>query len=416
MSEEITAVLNRLNHVFRRFDAKRNQAKRHFLHINRKCGFHVHVGSHGRPFSLATTKRLLSLFVACEKQIDQLHSTDRITGFDLGKPPHALPRKPFPEAPIIDPETYNLPYSMLFIAEANRRRWEDFNLQGGEACNSAFKAVARPFVGKIRWLEKSYSKQDMWIAKRLDNIDAWLIRTRTCNNIGDLQNLLQAPGKRSTLNIDNLSDNIETAKLGTIEFRQHKGTLQPDEACSFIDFAVSLVRFCHNMGDGLYNAFDGPGRKYRQPNFTLQELCANIECRPWTQAHFHKKHDTSLTHFSIWLDEQRKHFEEVSYDDPMKHLALYAINDEIKRTDPSNVQQRIKQKLLGVGYGRFPLKYLEAALPDKTAKGSREVDHLDNRYVVDVHPANVNKATPGSDPMSVDGYSSEDDEGSEEGS
>ena len=401
------AVLNRLNHVFRRFDVDQAKPKKYFLHINKKCGFHVHIGSHGRPFSLAVVKRLLSLIVACEKQIDQLHSTDRITGFDLEKAPHALPKKPFSEGPVIDDETYNLPYSMLFTAEANTKRWEDFDLQGMEASNKTFRALAGPFVGKYRWLEESYLKHDIRTAERLTIIDAWLVRIRTCNNIQDLQNLVQAPGKRCTLNIDNLSDDPATGKLSTIEFRQHKGTLQPDEACSFIDFAVSLVTFCHNMDDTLYNAFDGPGRIWRQPNFTTQQLCADIGCPNWTQTQFFEKHDTNLKHFPVWLNEQKNHFEKVSYNDPMRHMALYAINDEIKRTDPSNVQERIKKKLLAAGYGQFPPKYLQIALPKETAKGLGDVKYLLNDSVVEVDPAKVNKTSPDFDGMSVEGYSSD---------
>ena len=96
----------------------------------------------------------------------------------------------------------------------------------------------------------------------------------------------------------------------------------------------------------------------------------------------------------------------------MKHLAIYAIDHEIESSDPSNVQERIKKKLLGGGYGQFPLKYLQTTFPENTAfeLGSRDMHYLDNRYVVDVYPARVNKAPPGSTGMLVDGYSSEEDD------
>ena len=408
-SEEITGVLNRLNRVFRQFTTDHTKPKMSFLHLNRKCGFHVHVGSNGRPFSSPMVKGLLSLVVACEKQIDQLHSTDRITGFDIEQPPHALPGKPFSEAPVIDSETYNLPHSMLFTAEANAKRWKDFESQKDF---SKLKEGAAALVAKHRWLEKSYSEEDIWVAECLTNIDAWLIRIQACNNIDELQNLVLAPGRRCTLNIDNLSDEPETEKRRTIEFRQHKGTLQPQEACSFIDFAVSLVTFGHNVGERLYNAFDGPGRIFRQPNFTSQQLCARIGCRLSTQSHFQKKNDKTLEYFSLWLCEQRKNFENVRDDDPIKQLALYAINDEITRTDPWKVEERIKKKLLGGGYGQFPLTYLQRTIPEDTAFGIgfKDMHYLDNRYVVGVDPAGVNKALPGSAGIHVEGYSSEDED------
>ena len=83
MQQEITAVLNVLN---RRFGVlgNGNTKPMYYPLITPKCGFHVHIGAgvHGAiPFS--TVKRVLSTFIACERQIDGLHAQNRITGTSL---------------------------------------------------------------------------------------------------------------------------------------------------------------------------------------------------------------------------------------------------------------------------------------------------------------------------------------------
>ncbi|MCJ1467496.1 hypothetical protein MMC07_006121 [Pseudocyphellaria aurata] len=59
----------------------------HFdLHVNHTCGLHVHVGNESRGFNLRTLKNFASLITVFEKQLNSLHSADRVQSM-YAKPP-----------------------------------------------------------------------------------------------------------------------------------------------------------------------------------------------------------------------------------------------------------------------------------------------------------------------------------------
>jgi hypothetical protein len=100
VAEEIEAVLGKLNSEFRRFGNDGGKAK-HFIYTNCSTGLHIHVGKANGSFPQPSIRRILSLLVACEQQVDQIHSRDRINGFKFDNG-NGLRKYPFPGQPVLD--------------------------------------------------------------------------------------------------------------------------------------------------------------------------------------------------------------------------------------------------------------------------------------------------------------------------
>lgn len=79
-SEELKAVLNKLGERFGGLGGE------YYLYVNYTCGFHVHIGNEKKSFPLPTVKKVFSIFLACERQIDKLHARHRINGFETSLP------------------------------------------------------------------------------------------------------------------------------------------------------------------------------------------------------------------------------------------------------------------------------------------------------------------------------------------
>ena len=166
---------------------------------NEQTGFHVHVGNHDRLWPLRTVKSLLQLVTAFEWCFDTLHMVHRIVH------------------PIYDLCQYMTP-SWFFL-----------------------------------------QKPKLGAQNRLDSPRDWLATIESVKTIAEFCKLFQfdegdfegeTNGHFSAYNFDNLIPTDRRAiPTGTIEFRQHAGTLEFKDIVAWITLTSKLVEWCHLCQD-----------------------------------------------------------------------------------------------------------------------------------------------------------------------
>ena len=367
-AEEIRALLTKLNDRFGTFSSEDGWTE-YFAFVNPKCAFHVHVGNGKNSFPLPTVQKIMSLFLACERQIDGLHARNRIMAFDID-PPFNLPERPLETANFIelDEFVYTLPLSMFFMIEANIRRRKDEEARKGALRDRKTQKEPR----SKKYPETQPDDSTTWSVRCRNDIDAWVTLVSNAPDLKSLGDLHHNLEKRCNINICNLpygpKDPQRNDKSCTIEFKQHAGTLEPIAALSFIDFAVSLVRYCHEANDDEFYQLIGFGGDFRGPSFTTSALCREIGCRKETQTYYENRLDTKSKLVSPWLDNQQNAAEHaVENHDPLGSLILKNIDLERENNKPSNVTERISHKFTKGGYGQFTEDILHSLL-------SRDVD------------------------------------------
>ena len=186
--EEIIAVLDKLNNTFHISKHKKHQPGYHPL-ITHKCGFHVHVGAGDRVLPFATVRRVFATFIACERQIDGLHTSNRITGTKLGSLPISLSRDIAPRDPTVltNPITHNKPLSHYLIEGTCKRRQEFHRESTDEYLDST--EVFSTFPGNLG--EDRGEASDLY---RLE-VHAWLKYAFRAENARQLRELSRMADK-----------------------------------------------------------------------------------------------------------------------------------------------------------------------------------------------------------------------------
>lgn len=77
-----------------------------------------------------------------------------------------------------------------------------------------------------------------------DHLDN-LLAIQECPSIDALAATAAGDGKAAAYNFRTL------AKKGTIEFRQHRGTIDPDEISAWVELVTGLMQWCHNVPSGV---------------------------------------------------------------------------------------------------------------------------------------------------------------------
>ena len=274
--EEIKAVFERLRKV-NSFGSETTRTT-YYLHCNPSCGFHVHIGNGDQAFDFTMIRKLFSVFVACERQIDGLHSTHRIMGTNLATTPFQLrpiERHQPPRDVLYGKGAYNKSLSLYFMIEAhNRRNIESNGLGVVENSEAPSKELIE--ANRIElYPDRMFHIDALWKARMGNNIDSWLTLVQHAPDVRDLHQLYRSMGRWCTLNLSNLpAEGISSWDVkGTIEFRQHAGTLHSDEILSFLDFVMKLVSFCKHRSDKNFGSLIAPGGKFRAPSFSTLDLC-----------------------------------------------------------------------------------------------------------------------------------------------
>ncbi|KAK0278530.1 hypothetical protein LTR35_009269 [Friedmanniomyces endolithicus] len=174
---------------------------------NASTGLHVHVADHDRGLPLRAAKNLLQLATAFERCLDALHATNRI----------AYPRV--------------------------------FSHDGGNSIGDFWCAP-------LSWFHRSNGQTSAdsnlydWLAAIEDQPSLPALNTGICgltDEIAEAGGLFHrtAYGHNSAYNLDNLYPHFAGERYtGTLEFRQHAGTMDFLEVVQWIVLTTSLVRYC----------------------------------------------------------------------------------------------------------------------------------------------------------------------------
>lgn len=118
------------------------------------------------------------------------------------------------------------------------------------------------------------------------NVFDWLREIESCKTHDDISGmfLMSLPGATgyrninahySVVNFDNCVHHISVA-TGTIEFRQHEGTLNHSEICAWVELTAMLTQFCDNASARQIVSLCGHAWDHE---FTVFDLMDTLGCR-----------------------------------------------------------------------------------------------------------------------------------------
>ncbi|KAI7310443.1 hypothetical protein KC340_g10497 [Hortaea werneckii] len=247
---EVYSILRLLHHLEQKTGCR-------FL-TNSTTGLHVHVGlpGPGEKIPLRTAKNVLQLATAFESRIDLLHAASRIK-----------------------------------------------NLVTEDEVQGAILYVGPSFFHSVNGLTNPHLTSTG--TKGRTNIFGWLSTIERTDSYSSLTSILKirdpvrfpmyasgdgGSGKVSAYNFDNLLPSDDTdgyenegEGTGTIEFRQHCGTLDFLSICAWVSVTVQMVWFCTSVGDEEFLGFLSKSVDWR---FTLRDLLSAIGVEREVVAHF----------------------------------------------------------------------------------------------------------------------------------
>lgn len=272
------------------------------LITNATTGFHMHVGFGNEIVPLKTAKSVLQFCTAFEDRLDALYSTDRI----------------------------------------------DVDCQASDANGVHFNAG-------LSWhflINKATSFSP--------NIFHWLASIEEASSyekLGDFfknecsfDNVLVTSGHFATVNIDNLypvgHDNIK----GTIEFRQHQGTLDLEQICTLIELKRTIVTWCHFVPDIdflelLSRVSDGA--------LTTSSLCRAIGATKELVAYYENRDSQAMEHrFTVQYNFAVAAVAEGKLD-PLDALEAQSFVERYQRTNWTAVASKIRNKKMKRTYANL---------------------------------------------------------------
>ncbi|KAK3679053.1 hypothetical protein LTR78_001506 [Recurvomyces mirabilis] len=211
--------------------AKIENAGCRFL-LNKSAGFHVHVGQQGSSFSLRTAKNVLQFCTAFERLLDGIHATNRIL---------------YPSE--FEFDHWHIPLS--WFHQHNHTALPNTNLYDWLRAIEDMKTFAE--LKKFFLLDETFVEE-------LDTYGARADWPMTHN---------------SAVNIENLhSGHPEERIKGTVEFRQHAGTVDMLAIVHWVEVVVRIVDFCRTEDPANFVAFLALGI---DSSFELGELLDAID-------------------------------------------------------------------------------------------------------------------------------------------
>lgn len=204
---------------------------------NSTTGFHIHVGFWDQGVPLRTAKSVLQFCTGFEDRLDALYSVDRLDGEFAEKTANGL----------------HFNAGLAYHFQHNPKT--DFGPNIFHWLVSIEEAKSHAELGEF-----------------------------FCNDMpGDPDGFMdKTNGHYCTLNLDNLySPPMDTLgggipPTGTIEFRQHQGTLEPEAIIAQVLLKQAIVSFCHYVPDvDFLKLFPN----IADPSFQLTDLLQAIHCR-----------------------------------------------------------------------------------------------------------------------------------------
>ncbi|KAB2576143.1 hypothetical protein DBV05_g5199 [Lasiodiplodia theobromae] len=205
-------VRHTLDALHRLFNNRSND--RYRLYTPESTSLHVHVGvgtqSERYTLPLSSIKSFIQLVTGFERLTDELHAIPRLDSRAV----------------------YCWPMSRVIDSRAEYERYEkskrflNFDDDGDDEVSMSNSPPGRGTV-------------ESWCQNVEQEVQEWedLVRLKFKARRGQAYNL-----RELKISEGKLDENCK----GTIEFRQHRGTLDADEAIAWVEVATSMIRFAHN--------------------------------------------------------------------------------------------------------------------------------------------------------------------------
>lgn len=350
-SEEMRAVLARLNHHFNTPAGCVGPRKSYRLALNETCGLHVHVGNESRGFPLRTIKNVVSAYLTNERLIDSMHSANRIGGSTLLTEDRNYISWTQIAGCEMQPLAYNRALSMDFILNA-------YCTEIAVADDDSFCYC--PPMARIG-LERIYPMRCFDVPG--------VQQAALAFDRGSFAKLVQlAPGLRSLREMQGSFPRAVTVNLlnllpagkSTIEFRQHAGSLRHSEVDSWVEFVVGMVDYCHHTPDDSFQ--ERLQGEWLSPDHNVDKLLTTFKCPQRVNRHYvdrSRLSGTGPSSSSTAAIEEMREIDAFGMYDPLRSLMLCFADKRAKNTNPFRIQDRINDKFRVGGYGRFSEAYLD---------------------------------------------------------
>lgn len=323
---------------------------RRLVWTNRTSGLHVHVGSGvpSRGFSTQTVANLLSLATVFERQLDSVHDTTRIGATTLSLAPigrlnhsNSIARQSqWPDNPI-----FCHPLSYHHACRTYECKQADAHGQGPSLSMLPF--------AETYW-NSAYRQHDPELrsASAMMTTLGWMTVVQGIRSFYDLQ-LLFAGGQLKFTTVNILP--LDKPSMGTVEFRQHIGTLHFDEIAPWIDTVVAMVHWSHRVGNSAGRVLED---RWQDLDLTIVDVLQLIDAPSRAIDHYQRvitpsssasaDYSNAGTRFAEVMGRRRQRTPQLTPADglPIPRFHLPAVSD------------RIYAKLLAGGYGLYPASAL----------------------------------------------------------
>ena len=335
---EIESVLDRLN---RSFDGNAEGLEEFSVLATRQCSMHVHIGNgKDRPIPFNVVKKVFCTCLICERQIDKMHSVDRITGtMSVSEPLSECSPARTEEENLIE-KAYNYPLSFYFLRAAHIARWK------------LFKNASVP-IQDARNLQFEQAKYSY-------DVGSWLELVRGVEDVTDLRQMVSYCDKSCTINVRECLSRYRPAtdivgKKLTIEFRQHMGTLSPDAALSWIDVVANLILRCSSITDERLPSVFRHDETLRDPHFSTLDFCKWVGCNATTVEFYEQlfKGTGDFAESESRTELSNEVWRKSKIEQPAQAPSRAQLELTRKVMSQDAIQQRIEKKLISGCYGQF---------------------------------------------------------------
>lgn len=371
--EEITGVLHTLHKALNSDSTANNPHSGHLWVTNKSCGFHVHVGNGSAGFPLQTIKNVLSVCTAFERFIDSMHDTTRIAGSCLSLTPIDAPFEEFPGG---DEETDNLAEDGSIFSHIYNKSLV------GRLISSAYIMRRNDLAPEIESQPKRYpashvdSNSTLKQAASDLHIGALVEAIQQAPDLKSLQELLSYL-RQVYVNIQHLviqpgqlvSQVKRTPRLNTIEFRQHAGITDPQEALPWIDFVHTLVKYAHSQSVESVRSICALAAS--DPHLSLADMFDILGVAQQTRDSYldrsQEKFETAMGNARAEVDKQ------LNFDSPLRAVALQLLDERAKAQNPEAVAWIVQKKFKQGGYGQFSRRFINVYAPDLSVKAKERL-------------------------------------------
>jgi len=326
---------------------------------NTTCGLHVHVGS-GLPsagFTMQTVRNVLSLATAFERQIDSMHAVSRIGGSSLSlrglstSPGSQLERIRMPRrvAKLYGPSAattdamdgtseFCLPLSQV---HAYRTYFSQELDQQGPA---AYHIPGNPREPGCTLSGCNRNLHDQWYSMDACNWHYVVQEARTMQGLLDLF----GPANLKSTNVSIFA--LQPSRRGTIEFRQHVGTLDFHETMAWVNAVVSMVQYCNDTDA---RDFGGLVCEYwSDPEYFSTDLLRTVGAPQSALAYYTRIRNTDGHFFRDRYDAALQRENAHPTGEGFGPLVRMVERARLRDNDAAKVKARIRAKWEAGGYGR----------------------------------------------------------------